>query len=556
MTSTQENAPRFDHDEPVDFVVIGSGSAGGIMAKELSTAGFRIVVLEQGPYIRPHEFRHDEYGVWLKGGLTRSGDLAATFRQSEAEEAAPSQGLFPPVVYAKMVGGASVHFTANFWRLRPIDFRERSVLGPIAGTGFADWPISYEDLEPYYTKVDWEIGVSGMPGPGDPPRSRPYPMPPLPVKSSGVLLERGARAMGWPVQPAPMAILSQEHNGRSACQNCGWCIGYGCEFGAKSSTLAAMIPLAEATGRCEIRPLSTVFRIETDASGRASEVLYFDADGQEQRQRARAVVLSANGAESARLLLMSESSRFPNGLANSSGLIGKYLMFNGNAQVSGVFEHPLNEYKGALVTRLVIDPFYEVDPRRGFYGGGALDGRFGPGPMIYALGGLPPDAPTWGTEYKRMLAEYYTRSMDVFCHGTSLPLETNNVSLDPTLKDDFGRPAIRVTYRDHPDDVAMVRWLQERAVELLDAAGARRTWHFPATEQTAGFHLLGTARMGNDARTSVVDATHRTHDVPNLFICDGSSMVSSGRGQPTMTIMALAFRAAERIIDYANRGVI
>ena len=169
-----------------------------------------------------------------------------------------------------------------------------------------------------------------------------------------------------------------------------------------------MIPLAEATGRCEIRPLSTVFRIVTDDAGRVREVLYFDADGREQRQRARAVVLSANGAESARLLLLSESSRFPQGLANSSGLVGKYLMFNGNGQVSGVFPEPLNEYKGALVTRLVTDPFYASDPARGFYGGGALDGRFGPGPLIYALGGLPDGSPRWGPEFKAMLADYCT----------------------------------------------------------------------------------------------------------------------------------------------------
>ncbi|MEZ4424036.1 MAG: GMC family oxidoreductase [Gemmatimonadota bacterium] len=553
MSSRQESV-RYGNDDEVDFVVVGAGSAGGILAKELSSAGHRVVVLEQGPYRRASEFRHDEYGVWLQGELLGAQDAGATFRATEDVEAGPPPDIFPPAVYARGVGGSSVHFTANFWRFRPLDFQERSLLGPIAGTGFADWPLTYDELEPYYTKVDWDIGVSGAPGPNDPPRSRPYPMPPLPVKSSGVLLERGARALGWAAHPAPMAILSQPHNGRGACQNCGWCIGYGCEFGAKSSTLAAMIPLAEATGRCEIRPLSTVFRIVTDDAGRVREVLYFDADGREQRQRARAVVLSANGAESARLLLLSESSRFPQGLANSSGLVGKYLMFNGNGQVSGVFPEPLNEYKGALVTRLVTDPFYASDPARGFYGGGALDGRFGPGPLIYALGGLPDGSPRWGPEFKAMLADYFPRTMDVFCHGTSLPLESNNITLDPTAKDRYGLPSLRVTYQDHPDDLAQIRFLQERAVELLEAAGARRTWYRPAMAQTAGFHLLGTARMGDDPRTSVVDRYHRAHDVPNLFICDGSSLVSAGRGQPTMTIMALAFRAAEHLDGFARRG--
>ena len=228
-------------------------------------------------------------------------------------------------------------------------------------------------------------------------------------------------------------------------------------------------------------------------------------------------------------------------------------MFNGNATVTGLFEHQLNEYKSVQVTRLVMD-FYESDPGRGFYGGGALDGRTGIGPLGFALFGLPGDAPQWGPEFKSMVSDYFTRTMDVFCHGTSLPMETNSISMDHSQTDSLGRPGIRVTYQDHPDDLAMVRWLQERAVELLDAAGAKKTWHLPAPVQTVGFHLLGTARMGDDPGTSVVDRYHRSHDVPNLFICDGSSMVSSTRGQPTMTIQALAFRAAEHIAGFAQRN--
>ncbi len=554
--SALQDGPRFPTREPVDFVVVGSGAAGGIMAKELSEAGFDVVVLEQGPHRKAEDFRHDEYGTWMQGELSATtADFATSFRASPDEEAQPVTGGMPAVVYSRGVGGSSVHFTGNFWRFRPIDFNERSVIGPISGTGLADWPITYEELEPYYTRVEWDIGVSGAPGPNDPPRSRPFPVPPLPVKSSGVLLEKGARAMGWTPQPASMAILSQSHNGRNGCIHCGWCIGYGCESGAKSSTLAAMIPLAEATGRCEIRPLSTVYRLETDDAGRVSEVLYYDGDGNPQGQRARAVVVCANGAETARLLLMSESSRFPNGLANSSGLVGKYLMFNGNAAVSGLFEEQLNEYKSVQVTRLVMD-FYDSDPARGFYGGGALDGRTGIGPMGFALFGLPRDVPQWGPEFKRAVAEYFTRSMDVFCHGTSLPLESNSISLDPQLKDSYDRPAIRLTYKDHPDDLAFIRWLQERAEELLDAAGARRTWYQPAQAQTVGFHLLGTARMGDDPAASVVDRYHRAHDVPNLFVCDGSSLVTAGRGQPTMTIQALAFRAAEHIARFATQNEI
>lgn len=548
----------FQTQSEVDFVVVGSGAAGGIIAKELSAAGFSVVVLEQGPYLRPSDFKHDELGYFLNGELYGSfADFPQTFRKTESETAQqqPSGGL-PAAWYARIVGGSSVHFTANFWRFHEIDFVERSRLGPISGTGLADWPITYAELEPYYTKVDWEVGVSGEPGPFDPPRSRPYPMPPMPVKSSGVLFERGARKLGWHPFPAPLAILSRTHNNRPACIHCGFCMGFGCEIGAKSSSLAAMIPLAEATGRCEIRAESAAFRIETNDAGRVTQVLYWDRAGRQQAQRAKAVVVCGNGAETARLLLMSVSSRFPNGLANSSGKVGKYLMFNGNTGTAGYFEHPLNEFKSVQATR-VVHEWYDADPGRGFYGGGGLDARYQFYPILFGLGGLPPDLPQWGSEYKRLLGQYFNHTMQVAGHSTSLPVESNSISLDPTVKDKWGRPAIRVTYRDHADDVKMMAFLVERAKEVLDAAGAARIWDvFPAQEQTAGAHLLGTCRMGTDPRESVVDKYHRAHDVPNLFVCDGSSLVTSGRGQPTMTIMALAFRAAEHIGRFARRGEI
>ncbi len=359
------SSAQFKNDEPVDFVIVGSGSAGGILAKELSTAGFDVVVFEQGPYRKAGDFGHDElaiiFGEELLNGIPGNGQ---TFRDDPGKKAVMPRGR-TPIRYAQTVGGSSVHFTANFWRFRETDFKERSLLGSISGTNFADWPISYEELEPYYTKVDWDIGVSGAPGPFDSPRSKPFPMPPLPIKSSGVLLERGAKKLGLHAQVEPLAILSQPHNGRPACIKCGYCMFFGCEINAKSSTLAAMIPLAEASGHCEIRAESAVFRVETDARGRASEVLYYDPEGNERSQKAKAVILSANGAETARLLLMSASAQHPDGLANSSGFVGRNLMFNAHQVSQGVFEHPLNDYKGAQVSRIVHD-FYETDEKRGF----------------------------------------------------------------------------------------------------------------------------------------------------------------------------------------------
>ncbi|MEJ2090112.1 MAG: GMC family oxidoreductase, partial [Gammaproteobacteria bacterium] len=353
----------------------------------------------------------------------------------------------------------------------------------------------------------------------------------------------------------PHAILSKPHNGRAACISCGYCMYYGCEVGAKSSTLAAMIPLAEASGHCEIRPESVVIRIDTDAKGRVSQVVYLDAEGNERAQKAKAVVLSANGAETPRLLLMSASAQHPDGLANSSGFVGRNLMHNAHSLANGVFEHPLNDYKGVQVSRIIHD-FYDSDEKRDYYGGGGIDARplFSATPILHALEAMPPDVPRWGAEWKAAIAHNFTRQMSLVGSTTSLPLDSNNITLDPHSKDIWGRPAIRETYRDHPDDLAMAAFLRDRAMELLDAADAVKSWPLPVEATTGGEHLLGTCRMGDDPKTSVVDRYHRSHDVPNLFICDGSSMVSSGRGQPTMTIMALAFRAAEHIAKAAREG--
>jgi choline dehydrogenase-like flavoprotein len=539
--------------DEVDFVIVGSGAAGGVLAKELSSNGFRVVVLEQGPYLTANDFSHNEIDVFLRHQLTNNPKLQpTTFRKTPEDKAKVQQS----VMYGRCVGGSSVHFTANYWRLHEIDFIERSKVGEIPGANFVDWPITYNDLEPYYTKVEWEVGVSGLAGasPFDPPRSKPYPMPPLPVKGSGVVFERAAWKLGYHPFPAPMAILSQPRAGRDSCVNCGFCLGFGCEVGAKSSSLASMIPVAEATGRCEIRPNSYVHRIETDKNGRATGVVYFDAKRAAHLQKAKAVVVCANGAETPRLLLLSESSQFPNGLANSSGMVGKHLMPNSGAVAYGVFDEPLNDYKGFAVSRVFHD-FYELDYNKvGFYGGGGLDARFDFTPAAFALNGLPPDTPKWGKEFKKALHQNFTRTLEIFCHATSLPVESNSFSLDPDVKDAWGLPALRMTYRDHPNDLKMMNWMVERAMELLDAAGAKTKWHQSVQEQQFAVHLLGTCRMGKDPKTSVINIDHRTHDVPNLFLCDGSSLVTSGRGQPTMTIQALAFRSADRIAALAKRG--
>jgi choline dehydrogenase-like flavoprotein len=543
---------RFSPADTVDFAIVGSGAAGGIIAKELSTAGFTVVVLEQGPRLTEKQFDHDEFATFMQGRWSNSpATQPQSFRTSPTAKA--ETGL--AAIYGRLVGGSNAHFTGNFWRMRPLDFNEASVLGGVPGTALADWPITYEELEPYYTKAEWELGVSGEPGPFDPPRSKPYPMPSLPIKSSGVLFDKGALALGFHPQPTPMAINSRYYNGRPACQHCGFCLFFMCEFRSKSSSFVTVLPVAEDTGKCEVRPDSYVARIETGSDGRVTGVAYFDAKKQLQLQRAKAVVVCANGAETPRLLLNSESTRFPNGLANSSGMVGKHLMFNTYYGVNAQFEQPLNEHKSVQNTRMMLD-FYATDPKRGFYGGGGIDARFGKYPITFALGGLPPGSPTWGEDFARSLARQFTRTMFFGTHGTSLPLEANSVTIDPALKDAWGLPCMRITYTDHPDDLKTAEFLGARALEIAQAAGALKAWPEPVVPATNSVHMLGTCRMGNDPKSSVIDRFHRAHDVRNLFICDGSSLVTSTRGQPTETICALAFRAGEKIAEAAKRGEI
>ncbi|MBY0505144.1 MAG: GMC family oxidoreductase [Bryobacteraceae bacterium] len=536
----------------VDFAIIGAGAAGGVVAKELAAAGFSVVLLEQGPNFTEKDYSHDERKFMFDRVLTNNHrQQPNTFRVTDKEKAV----VQPAVGYGRQVGGGTVHFTGNYWRLHPGDFNERSRWGAVPGANLSDWPITYEELEPYYTKAEQELGISGLGGanPFDGPRSRPYPLPPMPAKGSGVLFDRAAKKLGLHSFPAPLAILSQPYRGRGACANCGFCEGFGCEMRAKSSTAVTVIPAALRTGRCELRTGAVVSQIETDALGRVTGVVYFDARKASIRQRAKAVVVCANGAETPRLLLLSKSARFPHGLANGHGVVGKNLMWDTGMLAMGLFEQPLNEYKGVQVTRVLHD-YYDSDGKRGFFGGGGIDARFDWYPMGFALDGLPKDVPRWGSGFKSFVGEAFTRTMSLCGHTTCLPVEGNRIDLDPAQKDAWGLPALRATFKNHPDDLKTLRFVLDRQLEILAAAGARRVWSDEVKDVAFSVHLMGTCRMGNDPRTSVVNRDHQAHEVPNLFLVDGSSFVTSGRQQPTCTIQALAYRASEKMVAWARRA--
>jgi choline dehydrogenase-like flavoprotein len=536
--------------DEVDFVIVGSGAAGGVMARELSRSGFSVVVLEQGPWLTESAFSHDPLNSRYhpEQSLNRNATAQPQTRRP-TESATASVATFAD--YGRVVGGGTVHFGANYWRFPESEFNLATRLGVPDGSTVADWPITYKELEPYYTKVDWEIGVSGKAGyQFDPPRSKAYPVPPLPIKAEGVLCERGAQKLGWHAWPAPMAILSRPYRGRAACVHCGPCSGYGCEVRAKSSTLVTMVPEALATMRCEIRPNSYVRRIETGPTGRVTGVTFFDEGRREVFQRAKAVVLSANGVETPKLLLLSATSTFPDGLANSSGQVGRNFMNNTTGGADALFGEEINAWKGVESSRVIWD-FLEVRKALGLFGGGGL--------ILLSFQHQPtagswPGEPRWGREWKKRAKDYFANSIQAFGIGTQLPVSTNRVDLDPVERDAWGLPAPRLTFTRHPLDTKLGEWLGDRGRELLQAAGAAKVSDRRGAGQVIQ-HILGTCRMGNDPGTSVTNADHRAHDVPNLFIVDGSNFVTSGPA-PTMTIQALAFRAAERIARLARTGSI
>ncbi len=391
---------QYTPNTEVDFVVIGSGAAGGIMAKQLSQAGFSVVVLEQGgwgKYGRDSEYNKDE---WLNRNQPLEDRLMSdptrqrnTFRRNDKEKATAGTHS-----YGMVIGGGTVTYGGSSWRHLPYEFNELTSDKTIpSGTGMADWPITYQEIEPYYTQAEWEMGISGVRvnSPFVAPMSKDYPVPPVPLKSSGALFNIAAKKLGLTVVPGPLAIITKPYQGRAACVNCGICSGYGCHVRARSSSAVTMIPLAQKTGKCEIRANSYVREISTNSAGRVTGVVYFDAQKREIQQRAKAVVLSANGTESARLLLLSKSAKFPDGLANTNGVVGKYLMLGNGAGASGLFERPLNEYKGVISGAGILD-FVPSDPKRGFYGGGRLTARGYETPLGMGLNGLSPGRATVG----------------------------------------------------------------------------------------------------------------------------------------------------------------
>ncbi len=538
-----------------DVCVIGTGAGGGVMIDQLTAAGMSVVALERGPALSLAEFDDDELRNPIRDRVFSPNQLE-TWRpddQAEAEVGAHSQ-------IAHCVGGTLTHWAAWSWRFRPDEFKVLSTEGPVAGASLADWPIDYDEMEPWYDKAEWDFGVAGD-GAGNPfaaPRKRGFPNPVHPERRSAQVFGQGVEASGYTHFPVPMAINSQPYGGRPRCMYGGACRSYGCPVHAKATTFSIHLPRAQATGRLDLRAEAMVFELPV-RDGKVTGARYLDAKGEAHEVRARQVVLAAGTMGTPQLLLLSD------GLANGSGLVGKNLQFHHHPAALGVFDDDLRTYTG-FETHGAFDDLHPSDPKRGFIRGGVVAelNTFTHQPIAFGLllePALRGEMASFGASLKDRLRAF-PRTLTVAGICEELPMESNRVELDPEVKDRFGLPVVRITKRQHPNDLAMNRWYEKKIMEVVEAAGANRVVpgsRIPGigiTEapQKGNAHNHGTCRMGDDPSTSVVDRWCRSHEVPNLWIADASTMPTNGGYNPTLTILANAYRVADHFVGEARRA--
>jgi choline dehydrogenase-like flavoprotein len=525
--------------EKVDACIIGSGAGGGVVAKELAEKGLSVVVLEAGRRLDPlRDYTSARHDWELMGGV--NSKLFTIPALSKHTVGNPS-GPFKRPYEVHGLGGGTLRYLAYVPRLRPDDFRVYTEDGVAA-----DWPITYEDLVPYYRKVEMELGVSGLAGDPWTPQVEAYPNPPFPYSYANTIIKRGCDKLGMKLWPAPMARLSRYFDGRPRCIQCGQC-STGCMSGAKSSIDVTYITKAEATGNAEVRTQSTASKITVDDKGRAKSVVYFGPDGVEHEQEARVVIVSSGSIQSPRLLLNSTSSAFPDGLANSSGIVGKYFMQHLGVFSNAIFPERIDSYRGFFGGATSQD-FARTNTNEPFVRGWRNDLHSGiQGPVEMAK-----NNPLWGKRLKDYMRQNFGHAAGVLASGEQLPDERNLVALDPEAKDEYGLPVPRITFEWRENDKMMQAAMTRNLREIYDAAGASRILSI-GTNPGGSPHNLGTCRMGSDPATSVLNSFCQSHDVSNLFVVDGSCFVTGGTANPSLTIHAIAIRASEYIVEEGKK---
>ena len=513
---------QFDLNDDSVVVIVGSGAGGGTLGNELAQKGVKVVMLEAGARTEIQDFVNDEWESFAQLAWTDMRTTSGSWRVARD---------FPnlPAWIVKSVGGSTVHWAGASLRFEDHEFRIASTYGGVKGANLLDWPITKAELDPWYAKAEDKMGVT-----------RTNNIPGLPGNNNFKVLEAGARKLGYKeVHTGRMAINSQPRDGRGSCQQIGFCF-QGCKSGAKWSTLYTEIPKGEATGNLEVRPDSHVAKIEHDESGKVTGVLYVDAGGTMQRQKARVVAVAGNSIESPRLLLNSASNMFPDGLANSSGQVGRNYMRHMTGTVYGAFERSVHMYRGTTMAGIIRDESRH-DPSRGFSGGYELETLSLGLPFMAAF--LNPGG--WGRNFTSAM-EDYPRMAGMWIIGEDMPQETNRITLDSEAKDKHGLPVANVHYDDHPNDVAMRDHAYKQGGAVYAAVGATKIYPTPPYPST---HNMGTNRMSEKPRDGVVNKFGQTHDIKNLFVSDGSQFTSGAACNPTLTIVSLAMRQADHIAD-------
>lgn len=527
------------HQPEPDVLIIGAGPTGAVAAKRFAEAGMSVVVLEQGDWPDYSKARANHADFELTAGRYWSGN--PNRRQAPADYPIDDADSDISAVLYNAVGGGTVIYAAHWQRNMPSDFRVCTLDG-VAD----DWPLTYEDLEPFYEKVEEDFGISGLAGdPAFPPGKGP-PLPPAPIGPMGRRVAKAHNRLGWHWWPAPNAIATRAYGPLKPCTQRATCM-WGCVEGAKGSADLTHWPDNVRKG-VRLITGARVRRLEVNDRGLVAGAVYVDRDGAEHFQKAAVTVLGANGIGTPRILLLSTSSRFPNGLANSSGLVGRRLMMHPFGTVVGLFDDDLGSTHGPWGQHLHCLEFYETDAARGFLRGAKWGLQPTGGPLSMTRSYPWGDNPIWGTDFHRKLRQRLGHSAMWGIIAEDLPEEENRVVLDPKLKDADGIPAPKLVYRMSDNSSRLLQFHLQRAKESLEAAGARETVIAPLIRET-GWHLLGTAKMGADPATSVVDPWGRCHDVPNLFIYDGSIWPTSSGMNPTATIAALALWCAEHLVS-------
>jgi gluconate 2-dehydrogenase alpha chain len=560
--------------EKTDVVIVGVGAAGGIIAAELAKAGMKVIGLERGPRLKTTDFQLDELRYFQRQDLRPDPKRQPITWRPNANARAnrtASQNN------GNQAGGGTVHYGSLSWRMHENDFRARSATIERYGasvipedSSLVDWPLSYADLEPFYDRAEYELGVSGKAGNVqgrkieggnvlEAPRRRDYPMPPLQVDQAGAVFESGAKKLGLHPFPSPRAIISESYQGRPACSYCSFCQAFGCFIGAKSSILVTKLPEADATGNFKLVTGAMCYRVNSDNGGRATGVSYYGPDGSDNTIEAELVIVAPFIYDNTRLLLISKTEKFPNGLANSSGQVGKHLMAHIGARVFATFDdRRINIFMGPSAQRHSLDDFNADNFDQGglgFIRGGQISvvpAALEAGPIGTAMNmETPPGTPRWGAAYRDFLAKNFTRYVGITAQTENLPYADQMIDLDPNVRDAWGLPAPRMTYDwRRPNERARIEFMLGKLEEIARATGATKVWRAPTGQGAPGAHHEGGTRMGSDPKTSVVNRYSQSWDVPNLFIVGSSTFPTMGSGfNPTLTIQALAYLTADAIVN-------